>query len=81
VGGHHTDITQCKLTEQSLRDGERQFRELADAMPQIVWGARPDGQGPRGRPFFGHVEIELVQVMTVFGQYWVETATLPEMVR
>jgi PAS domain S-box-containing protein len=42
--GIHTDITQRKLTEQSLRDGERQFRELADAMPQIVWGARPDGQ-------------------------------------
>jgi PAS domain S-box-containing protein len=41
--GIHTDITQRKLTEQSLRDGERQHRELADAMPQIVWGARPDG--------------------------------------
>jgi PAS domain S-box-containing protein len=41
--GIHTDITQRMLTEQSLRDGARQFRELADAMPQIVWGARPDG--------------------------------------
>ncbi len=42
--GIHSDITQRKLTEQSLRDGERQLRELADAMPQIVWGARPDGR-------------------------------------
>src|SRR5450432_15308 len=42
--GIHSDITQRKMTEQSLRDGVRQFRELADAMPQIVWGARPDGQ-------------------------------------
>jgi PAS domain S-box-containing protein len=41
--GIHSDITQRKLTEESLRDGERRFRELADAMPQIVWGARPDG--------------------------------------
>jgi len=41
--GIHTDITQRKMTEQSLRDGERNFRELADAMPQIVWAARPDG--------------------------------------
>ncbi|MET0793224.1 MAG: PAS domain-containing protein, partial [Polyangiaceae bacterium] len=41
--GIHTDITQRKLTEQSLRDGVRQFSELADAMPQIVWGAAPDG--------------------------------------
>ncbi len=41
--GIHSDITQRKLTEQSLRDGVRQFRELADAMPQIVWSARPNG--------------------------------------
>ncbi len=41
--GIHTDITQRRLTEQSLRDGERRFRELADAMPQIVWEAGADG--------------------------------------
>ena len=41
--GIHSDITQRKLTEHYLRDGERQLRELADAMPQIVWAARPDG--------------------------------------
>lgn len=41
--GIHTDITQRKQTEQSLRDGERRFRELADSMPQIVWAAGPDG--------------------------------------
>ena len=42
--GIHTDITERKLTEQQLRDGERQFRELADSMPQIVWAADPDGR-------------------------------------
>lgn len=41
--GIHTDITERKLVEQTLRDGERRLRELADSMPQIVWGARPDG--------------------------------------
>jgi PAS domain S-box-containing protein len=41
--GIHTDITERKRTEQSLRDGARHFRELADSMPQIVWGADPDG--------------------------------------
>ncbi len=41
--GIHSDITQRKLTEQSLREGERRFRELADAMPQIVWEALPNG--------------------------------------
>ncbi len=28
---------------QELRDSERRFRELADAIPQIVWMAAPDG--------------------------------------
>src|SRR3984957_9038798 len=41
--GIHTDITERKRTEQTLRDGERQFRELADSMPQIVWAAGPEG--------------------------------------
>lgn len=27
----------------ALRRSERRFRELADAMPQIVWASRPDG--------------------------------------
>src|SRR5262249_5295573 len=37
------DITQRKRTEQALRESETRFRQLADAMPQIVWTARPDG--------------------------------------
>ncbi len=41
--GIHTDITERKRTEQTWRDGERRFRELADSMPQIVWTAPPDG--------------------------------------
>jgi PAS domain S-box-containing protein len=42
--GIHTDISERKRTEESLRDGERRFRELADSMPQIVWAAGADGQ-------------------------------------
>lgn len=42
--GIHTDITERKLTEQTLRDGARRFRELADSMPQIVWEADPAGR-------------------------------------
>jgi PAS domain S-box-containing protein len=40
--GIHTDITERKRAE-TLRDGERHFRALADSMPQIVWEAGPDG--------------------------------------
>jgi PAS domain S-box-containing protein len=41
--GIQTDITERRRTEQTLRDGERRFRELADSMPQIVWAAGPNG--------------------------------------
>jgi PAS domain S-box-containing protein len=39
----HSDVTERKRTEQTLRDGEARFRELADSMPQIVWTAGPEG--------------------------------------
>lgn len=41
VQGH--DITERILAEQALQESERKFRILADAMPQMVWAARPDG--------------------------------------
>ena len=62
---HARDITERKRTEVALRASEGRFRELADAMPQVVWTARPDGYidyynqrlgaasspaSPRGRP-------------------------------
>ncbi|WP_438022104.1 hybrid sensor histidine kinase/response regulator [Sorangium sp. So ce233] len=37
------DITERKRSDDALRESEARFRELADAMPQIVWTARPDG--------------------------------------
>ncbi len=48
--GVATDITARKfaeaalLREATLRESESRFRILADAMPQIVWTARTDGQ-------------------------------------
>jgi PAS domain S-box-containing protein len=38
------DVGERKRAEIALREQERRFRQLADAMPQIVWTARPDGR-------------------------------------
>ncbi len=36
-------VAEHKRTEEALRESEARFRQLAEAMPQIVWVARPDG--------------------------------------
>jgi PAS domain S-box-containing protein len=43
IFAHGADLTEHKLVEAALRESEARFRQLADAMPQIVWAARPDG--------------------------------------
>jgi PAS domain S-box-containing protein len=40
---HGVDVTDLVLAREAIRRSEKQFRQLADAMPQIVWAARPDG--------------------------------------
>jgi len=48
--GVHVDVTEQRLAEEALRaeaalvERASRLRELADAMPQIVWTARADGQ-------------------------------------
>jgi PAS domain S-box-containing protein len=37
------DVSKRKRAEIGLRESEQRFRQLADAMPQIVWTAGPDG--------------------------------------
>jgi PAS domain S-box-containing protein len=51
------DISKRRQAERALRASERQFRQLADSMPQIVWAAQPDGSidyfNERWYDFFG----------------------------
>jgi PAS domain S-box-containing protein len=38
-----TDISERRKMEESVRQSEEQLRQMADAMPQVVWIADPDG--------------------------------------
>lgn len=44
VRGVLQDIHEQKQIEQRLREGERRFKELAEAMPIVVWTATADGR-------------------------------------
>ena len=43
VIGYYFDSTKMRQAEAALRESEARFRHLADAMPQLVWTAEPDG--------------------------------------
>jgi PAS domain S-box-containing protein len=38
------DITERRMAERALKESEAEFRELANAMPQLVWVAESDGK-------------------------------------
>ncbi len=38
-----TDVSYRRKAEEVLRESEKEFHSLAEAMPQIVWITRPDG--------------------------------------
>jgi PAS domain S-box-containing protein len=37
------DITKLKLAEEAVRESEQRWRNLTEALPQLVWSAMPDG--------------------------------------
>ena len=41
--GTNTDITELREYQEELRQRDERFSQIADSLPQMVWGARPDG--------------------------------------
>ncbi len=62
VGGIAIDITDLKRTEEALRQSDERFRQLADAVPQIVYVLRSDGTAEylnqRWRDYTGHATAD-----------------------
>ena len=61
VGILVTDITARKQTETLLCESEKRFHEIAEAMPQIMWTASPEGIpdyfNSRWREYTGHAGL------------------------
>ncbi|TPQ28119.1 PAS domain S-box protein [Methylomonas koyamae] len=64
------DITQLKQTENALRESEREFRVLTEAMPQIVWATRPDGWNVYHNQRW--VEYTGLTLEESYGHSWIE---------
>lgn len=66
------EVLERRRAESNLRKSESRFRQLADAMPQIVWVAKPDGAveyfnqrwfdfvGKNAEDYFGHEWSEVL---------------------
>lgn len=64
------DITERKRAEEALERSEKEFRTLAESMPQIVWIAAPDGLNI----YFNHrwVDYTGLSLEESYGEGWVK---------
>jgi PAS domain S-box-containing protein len=66
----HTDITKRKRAEEAILESEARLRQLADAMPQIVYTCGPDGLVDYGNQQW--VEYVGVPMEQSVGRKWME---------
>ena len=66
----HTNITTRKQAEEAIIESESRLRQLADAMPQIVYTCGPDGMVDYGNKQW--VEYVGVPVEQSIGSKWME---------
>ena len=64
------DITQRKRTEEALRESEAKFRTIADAMPQMIWSATPDGSNDYANERW--IEFAGVAPEELLGRNWMK---------
>ncbi|HEY7182964.1 MAG TPA: PAS domain S-box protein, partial [Blastocatellia bacterium] len=66
----HTNITERRRAEEAIIESESRLRQLADAMPQIVYTCGPDGLVDYGNRQW--VEYVGVSVEQSLGSKWIE---------
>jgi PAS domain S-box-containing protein len=66
LSGGIIDITHEKITRQLIEESEKQLRQLADSMPQLVWMAGPDGT----ISYYNHRYSEYRSDNTTHGWQW-----------
>jgi PAS domain S-box-containing protein len=62
------DVTEQVLKQQAAEAGEARFRQIADAMPQMVWSALPNGY----HDYYNrrHYEFAGVPMSATIGENW-----------
>lgn len=68
--GAYQNISDIKVNENILRQSQRRFRQLADAMPQIVWTADPEGVLDYGNESFS--AYTGIQISELPGHGWLK---------
>src|SRR5262249_25211582 len=66
----HTNITSRRQAEEAIVESESRLRQLADAMPQIVYTSSPDGMVDYGNQRW--VDYVGVPVEQSIGRKWME---------